>query len=132
MPRGISLHIGLNRVNPNHYQDAQGKPFIGRAGQLLTKIIEAMKLTRDEIYISNVVKCRPPSNRTPLQNESETCKSLILFKEIEIIKPLILANQNSIHQGKFLSFVFFNSFHIIFFFLRILRVISDSVWGRTG
>jgi DNA polymerase len=49
-----------------------------------------MKLTREEVYISNVVKCRPPNNRTPLPNESDTCKNLILFKEIEIIKPQIL------------------------------------------
>jgi DNA polymerase len=75
---------------PGRDEDAQGKPFVGRAGQLLTKIIEAMKLTRDEIYISNVVKCRPPNNRTPLPNESDTCKKLILFKEIEIIKPQII------------------------------------------
>jgi DNA polymerase len=75
---------------PGRDEDAQGKPFVGRAGQLLTKIIEAMKLTRDEIYISNVVKCRPPNNRTPLPNESDICKKLILYKEIEIIKPQII------------------------------------------
>jgi len=75
---------------PGRDEDVQGKPFVGRAGQLLTKIIEAMKLTRDEIYISNVVKCRPPENRTPLPNESDICKKLILFKEIEIIKPQII------------------------------------------
>lgn len=75
---------------PGRDEDAQGKPFVGRAGQLLTKIIEAMKLTRDEVYISNVVKCRPPNNRTPLPNESDICKKLILFKEIEIIKPQII------------------------------------------
>lgn len=75
---------------PGKDEDAQGKPFVGRAGQLLTKIIEAMKFTRDEIYISNVVKCRPPNNRTPLPNEIDICKKLILFKEIEIIKPQII------------------------------------------
>lgn len=75
---------------PGRDEDAQGAPFVGRAGQLLTKIIEAMKLTRDEVYISNVVKCRPPNNRTPLPNESDTCKQLILFKEIELIKPQVI------------------------------------------
>lgn len=75
---------------PGRDEDAQGKPFVGRAGQLLTKIIEAMKLTRDDVYISNVVKCRPPENRAPLPTESEVCKNLILFKEIEIIKPKII------------------------------------------
>jgi uracil-DNA glycosylase family 4 len=75
---------------PGRDEDAQGKPFVGRAGQLLTKIIEAMKLTRDDVYISNVIKCRPPENRAPLSTESEVCKDLILFKEIEIIKPKII------------------------------------------
>lgn len=75
---------------PGRDEDKQGMPFVGRAGQLLTKIIEAMKLTREEVYISNVVKCRPPNNRTPLPNESDICKNLILFKEIEIIKPKII------------------------------------------
>lgn len=75
---------------PGRDEDKQGKPFVGRAGQLLTKIIEAMQLTRDDVYISNVVKCRPPENRAPLPIESETCKNLILFKEIEIIQPKII------------------------------------------
>jgi uracil-DNA glycosylase len=75
---------------PGRDEDAQGVPFIGRAGQLLTKIIEAMGLTREQVYISNVVKCRPPENRTPLPIESETCKEILLFKEIEIIKPTII------------------------------------------
>lgn len=75
---------------PGRDEDKLGIPFVGRAGQLLTKIIEAMKLTREDVYISNVVKCRPPNNRTPLPNESDICKNLILFKEIEIIKPKII------------------------------------------
>jgi DNA polymerase len=75
---------------PGRDEDKQGFPFIGRAGQLLTKIIEAMKLTREDVYISNVVKCRPPNNRVPLPTESNVCKQLILFKEIEIIKPKII------------------------------------------
>jgi len=75
---------------PGRDEDAQGVPFIGRAGQLLTKIIEAMGLTREQVYISNVVKCRPPENRTPLPIESSTCTDILLFKEIEIIKPTII------------------------------------------
>jgi uracil-DNA glycosylase len=75
---------------PGRDEDKQGIPFVGRAGMLLTKIIEAMGLKRDQIYISNVVKCRPPNNRTPLPTESNTCKQSILFKEIEIIKPQII------------------------------------------
>ncbi|KKQ32577.1 MAG: Uracil-DNA glycosylase [candidate division TM6 bacterium GW2011_GWF2_37_49] len=86
-PNAELMFIG---EGPGRDEDKQGKPFVGRAGQLLTKIIEAMKLTRDDVYISNVVKCRPPENRAPLPVESETCKNLILFKEIEIIKPKII------------------------------------------
>ena len=75
---------------PGRDEDLKGAPFIGRAGQLLTKIIEAMKLERKDVYISNIAKCRPPENRTPLTEESEICKKLILFKEIDIIKPQII------------------------------------------
>lgn len=75
---------------PGRDEDLQGRPFIGRAGKLLNKIIEAMKMKREDIYISNVVKCRPPNNRTPLPAEGQTCASLLLFKEIEIIKPSII------------------------------------------
>ncbi len=75
---------------PGKDEDEQGLPFIGRAGQLLTKIIEAMDMKREDVYISNVVKCRPPGNRVPLPIESNTCKNLLLFKEIDIIKPQII------------------------------------------
>jgi len=75
---------------PGRDENTQGLPFVGRAGKLLTKIIEAMGLTREEVWISNVVKCRPPNNRAPLPIESKTCKDLLLFKEIEIIKPKII------------------------------------------
>ena len=75
---------------PGRDEDAQGFPFVGRAGQLLTKIIQAMGLERSDVYISNVVKCRPPNNRAPLPDESDTCKKIILLKELEIIKPKII------------------------------------------
>lgn len=80
---------------PGRDEDIKGEPFVGRAGQLLNKIIEAMGLTRDQVYISNVVKCRPPGNRTPLPNERNTCKDLLLFKEIAIIKPKIICTLGS-------------------------------------
>lgn len=80
---------------PGRDEDKLGQPFVGRAGQLLTKIIEAMGLTRDQVYISNVVKCRPPSNRVPEPNESDICKNLLLFKEIAIIKPKIICTLGS-------------------------------------
>jgi DNA polymerase len=75
---------------PGRDEDTQGLPFVGRAGQLLNKIIQAMGLERQKVFISNVVKCRPPNNRTPLPNESDICKKLLLLKEIEIIKPKII------------------------------------------
>jgi len=74
---------------PGHDEDVQGIPFVGRAGQLLTKIIEAIGLTRDEVYIANVIKCRPPDNRNPEQDEVETCEPF-LFQQIEIIKPAVI------------------------------------------
>ena len=86
-PNAKLMFIG---EGPGRDEDREGIPFIGRAGKLLTKMIEAMKLTREDIYISNVVKCRPPNNRAPLPIESQTCKKSILFKEIEIIQPKII------------------------------------------
>ncbi len=80
---------------PGRDEDLQGEPFVGRAGQLLNNIIQAMGLKREEVYISNVVKCRPPNNRTPLPIERNTCKELLLFKEIEIIKPQIICTLGS-------------------------------------
>ncbi len=75
---------------PGRDEDAQGRPFVGRAGKLLNKIIEAMNLKREQVYITNVVKCRPPGNRTPAPEESSTCKSLLLYHQIEIIQPQII------------------------------------------
>jgi DNA polymerase len=74
---------------PGGDEDIQGIPFVGRAGQLLTKIIEAIGLTRDDVYIANVIKCRPPGNRNPEQDEVETCEPF-LFKQIDVIKPKVI------------------------------------------
>ncbi|HWR14442.1 MAG TPA: uracil-DNA glycosylase [Terriglobales bacterium] len=71
---------------PGADEDEQGEPFVGRAGQLLNKMIEAMGLQREQVYIANVVKCRPPGNRTPERDETETC-SPFLFRQIDVIKP---------------------------------------------
>jgi uracil-DNA glycosylase family 4 len=71
---------------PGADEDAQGEPFVGRAGQLLNKIIEAVGLKREETYICNILKCRPPNNRDPQPTEMETC-SPYLLKQIELIKP---------------------------------------------
>jgi DNA polymerase len=71
---------------PGADEDASGEPFVGRAGQLLTKIIEACTLTRDEVYILNVLKCRPPENRPPLAEETANCRGYF-EKQLEIIAP---------------------------------------------
>ncbi len=74
---------------PGADEDVQGEPFVGRAGQLLTKIIEAIDLKREDVYIANVIKCRPPGNRNPEPDEVEQCKPF-LFRQIEIIKPKVI------------------------------------------
>ena len=82
---------------PGEDEDLQGLPFVGRAGQLLTRIIEAMGLKRSDVYIANILKCRPPNNRAPLPTEIIECED-ILKKQIDIIKPKIICA-----LGKFAS-----------------------------
>jgi len=74
---------------PGADEDEQGEPFVGRAGQLLTKIIEAMGFQRGDVYIANVLKCRPPNNRAPEPDEVATCEPF-LFKQIDSIKPKVI------------------------------------------
>jgi uracil-DNA glycosylase len=74
---------------PGADEDLQGIPFVGRAGQLLTKIIEAIGLNRDQVYIANVIKCRPPENRNPDPDEVDTCEPF-LFQQIDSIKPKVI------------------------------------------
>ncbi len=71
---------------PGADEDLQGEPFVGRAGQLLTDILKAINFSREEVYIANIVKCRPPGNRTPLAPEMEACIPY-LHKQISLIKP---------------------------------------------
>jgi uracil-DNA glycosylase len=74
---------------PGEDEDRQGLPFVGRAGQLLTKIIEAIGLTREQVYIANVIKCRPPDNRNPEPDEVAAC-SPFLFRQVETVAPLVI------------------------------------------
>jgi DNA polymerase len=74
---------------PGADEDIQGIPFVGRAGQLLTKIIEAIGLKRDDVYIANVIKCRPPNNRNPEPDEVEACEGF-LFRQIDSIEPKVI------------------------------------------
>ena len=85
-PRAELMFVG---EGPGADEDAQGEPFVGRAGQLLNNMIKAMGLHREDVYIANVVKCRPPGNRTPERDECETC-SPFLMRQIAVIKPTVV------------------------------------------
>ncbi len=74
---------------PGADEDAQGLPFVGRAGKLLTQMIEAMGLKREQVYICNVVKCRPPGNRPPEKDEVDAC-SPFLFRQLDVIRPQVI------------------------------------------
>jgi DNA polymerase len=74
---------------PGADEDVQGEPFVGKAGQLLTRIIEAINLTREDVYIANVIKCRPPGNRNPEPDEVAECEPF-LFRQIDAIKPRVI------------------------------------------
>ncbi len=74
---------------PGADEDAQGVPFVGRAGQLLTKILEAIQFKREDVYIANILKCRPPENRKPNPEEVEECEPY-LWKQIDLIKPKLI------------------------------------------
>ena len=85
-PKADLMFIG---EAPGRDEDLQGEPFVGRAGQLLTDIIKAMKLTRDDVYIANVIKCRPPENRNPEPDELDACRPYIR-QQVEIIQPKVI------------------------------------------
>ena len=74
---------------PGYEEDVQGRPFVGRAGQLLTKIIQSMHLQREEVYIANIIKCRPPQNRNPEPDEINSCNPF-LMNQIHAIQPKII------------------------------------------
>src|SRR5215207_6288453 len=74
---------------PGADEDVQGEPFVGRAGQLLTKIIEAIDMKREDVYIANVIKCRPPQNRNPEPDEVEQCEPF-LFRQIDVSRAKVM------------------------------------------
>ena len=94
-PHRTNIVFGVGNINPDLMfvgegpgadEDAQGEPFVGRAGQLLNNMITAMGIRREDVYIANVVKCRPPGNRTPEKDESDTCGPFLL-RQIDVIRP---------------------------------------------
>ncbi|MGO8988986.1 MAG: uracil-DNA glycosylase [bacterium] len=74
---------------PGYDEDVQGRPFVGKAGQLLTKILQSINLPREEVYITNIIKCRPPQNRNPEPDEIQSCNPF-LMKQIAVIQPRII------------------------------------------
>lgn len=85
-PNARVMFIG---EGPGYYEDQQGEPFVGAAGQLLTKLLEEVGLRREEVYITNVVKCRPPGNRDPLPDEIEACRPY-LEGQLENVRPRVV------------------------------------------
>jgi uracil-DNA glycosylase len=98
-PRADLMFVG---EGPGADEDAQGEPFVGRAGQLLNNMIKAMGLRREDIYIANVVKCRPPGNRTPERDECETC-SPFLMRQIAAIKPKVIVALGAVSAKNLLA-----------------------------
>lgn len=93
-PKASLMFIG---EAPGHEEDIQALPFVGRAGQLLTKIIEAMGLARSDVYIANILKCRPPNNRIPLPTEILACEENVK-RQVELVNPKVICT-----LGKFAS-----------------------------
>jgi DNA polymerase len=87
---------------PGADEDKRGEPFVGRAGQLLTKIIEACRLTREDVYILNVLKCRPPDNRTPAPDEVANCRGY-LDRQLEVIRPEFICCLGSVAAQRLLD-----------------------------
>jgi DNA polymerase len=85
-PKAELMFVG---EGPGADEDATGRPFVGAAGKLLDRIIEAIGLKREDVYIANVVKCRPPGNRKPEKDESSTCQQF-LFRQIDVVRPKII------------------------------------------
>jgi DNA polymerase len=98
-PRAELMFVG---EGPGADEDAQGEPFVGRAGQLLNNMIKAMGIRREDVYIANVVKCRPPGNRTPERDECETC-SPFLMRQIAVIKPKVVVALGAVASKSLLA-----------------------------
>ena len=98
-PQARVMFVG---EGPGYEEDRQGLPFVGKAGQLLNRIIQAMGMSREQVYIANVVKCRPPENRTPLPDEAAVC-SAFLRRQIKIVRPQVICALGSVAVGTLLQ-----------------------------
>ncbi len=86
----VSTEILFIGEGPGESEDKEGRPFVGQAGQFLDEMLESINLKREDVYITNVVKCRPPHNRDPLEEEVRVCTSRYLFDQIKNIKPKLI------------------------------------------
>ncbi|MCS7118861.1 MAG: type-4 uracil-DNA glycosylase [Archaeoglobaceae archaeon] len=111
---------------PGREEDARGEPFVGSAGKLLMEIISLLGLRREEVFISNVLKCRPPKNRDPLPEEIEVCGNYLL-RQLEVIKPSII-----ICLGRFSASFIFKTFGLQFSSITKLqgKIFEVEAWGR--
>jgi uracil-DNA glycosylase family 4 len=96
-PHAKILFIG---EGPGFNEDRQGRPFVGRAGQLLVELLRSINLKREDVFITNVVKCRPPENRDPLPNEIAACNDY-LDRQIAALQPLVIVTLGRISMSKF-------------------------------
>ena len=112
---------------PGREEDKQGKPFVGNAGKLLTEVMEKFGLRREDVYITNVLKCRPPNNRDPTPEEIEACKPY-LVRQLDVIKPSII-----VCLGRHSANVIFNMFGLRFSSISKVRgkFFEVSKWNKT-
>lgn len=87
---------------PGKDEDLQGEPFVGAAGKFLNEMLKSINLKREDVFITNVVKCRPPDNRDPLEDEIDTCASLYLWRQLELINPILIVTLGRHSMYKFL------------------------------
>lgn len=98
----VNAKIVFIGEGPGKQEDAKGEPFVGAAGKFLNTMLESIKMSRSDVFITNVVKCRPPENRDPQDDEIETCTSLYLWNQLELINPLIIATLGRHSMYRFL------------------------------
>ncbi|HEX5084157.1 MAG TPA: uracil-DNA glycosylase [Blastocatellia bacterium] len=99
----ISARVMLIGEAPGREEDESGHPFVGAAGRFLDHVLEGSGIDRDDLFITNIVKCRPPNNRTPKVGEVDTCVSNYLFEQIEIINPALIGLLGGVAARKILG-----------------------------
>jgi DNA polymerase len=97
----VPVDIMFIGEGPGHHEDQQGLPFVGQSGHYLEKLLAMIKLNRHQVFIGNVVKCRPPDNRDPLPVEVETCTKTYLYRQIALINPKVIATLGRFGMGLF-------------------------------